>query len=221
MQPEYADGMTRLFLIRHGETEYNRQERLAGRRDDVLTALGHVQASALGRWLASSPPIDVMYASSLRRTHQTVARVCEQLARPPSLQIDSSFNEMHFGEAEGLTIPEILERFPTLAPYLASVEPGQPDWQWPGGDWRVSYYQRVVERIRLLVQQHPGQRVAVFTHGGVINGMLTWMERNLLGFTAQYVVPNCSVTEIIARDQQLSLVSLPQTPWQEFLEALK
>jgi probable phosphoglycerate mutase len=185
----------------------------------MLTAVGHVQATALGRWLASYAPIDVMYASGLRRTHQTAARVREQLALPPPLHIDPTFNEMHFGEAEGLTIPEVLERFPHLAPYLASVEPGHPDWQWPGGDWRVHYYRRIVERIRLLAQQHPGQHVAVFTHGGVINGMLTWMERHLLGFTAHYTVPNCSVTEIIARDQQLSLVSLPQTPWRDLLEA--
>ena len=203
----------RLLLLRHGQTTWNVQERLAGLRDDVLTVKGQEQAKALGRWLATQPPPDVFYVSGLRRTHETARFIQEQLSRVVDVRVDPHLNEIHFGEAEGLSIAEVLQRFPYLSPFLRSVEADHPDWSWPGGESRVAYYERVITRIQDLLNRHQGQTVVLVTHGGVINGFLTWWQRGLLGYTEHFTIPNCSITEIVTHGNGLSVVRIAETPW--------
>jgi alpha-ribazole phosphatase len=103
----------RLLLARHGETEYNRQWRYQGRTDLGLNRAGQRQAERLRQRL-SQEPIDVIYASNLKRAAETA----EIIARGRNFRVEfrEELAELDFGRFEGMTYAEIVERYPDWQP---------------------------------------------------------------------------------------------------------
>lgn len=100
-----------IILIRHGQTEWNREGRIQGQGDSVLTTLGQDQARAYGRLLADQfTPLDghALYRSPAGRCAQTTALACETAGLDPlAFQIDDRLKEKAYGAWESLTRPEI------------------------------------------------------------------------------------------------------------------
>src|SRR5690348_5687009 len=111
--------MTHLYLIRHGRTAWNNQDRLQGWADEPLDAVGQAQAAALAAWLRPVA-IDAIYSSPLRRARETA----EIVAQPHGLavQLDDRLRERHVGDWTGLTLDEARTQTPALF----------------NGDWRVA-----------------------------------------------------------------------------------
>ncbi len=103
-----------IYLVRHGETEWNRDARIQGRRDSPLTALGRDQARRIGQLLArrglAGTPVS---ASPLGRVQATLAIIGEQVALGP-VSLDPRLAEVALGCWEGLTAAEIRAAYPTL-----------------------------------------------------------------------------------------------------------
>src|SRR3990170_2183319 len=99
----------RLLLLRHAETDWNRERRYQGWTDTPLSAAGLGQAEAAARLLAGSR-LGAVWASPLRRARDTAAVI----AAPHGLEVqtDPAFREMRFGPWEGLTASEARARFP-------------------------------------------------------------------------------------------------------------
>ena len=210
-RPRVAPDETRLLLLRHGQTDGNRQGLLLGITDVPLNAAGRLQALQLGRWLALHERIDVLYSSLLARAHETATIICRELGVGLAHHLEANLGEINFGEAEGVLAQELATRFPHLAAYVDHTLPDHPDWQWPGGDWRLAYYQRVVDTVDRIAAGHRGQTVALVTHGGVITGYLHWISRRILGFSREFVVENCSVTELRHRADGMTVVCIGAT----------
>lgn len=98
-----------LYLVRHGETEWNRQRRMQGRLDSRLTAEGRAHARAHGQLLAREA-VAHMIVSPLGRTRETAELILEGCDIP--VTYDERLVERHCGAWEGLTIEEIAERYP-------------------------------------------------------------------------------------------------------------
>lgn len=184
---------TRLILIRHGETDDNLAERIAGWRESELTERGRNQARRVADYVAARDHPDAVYASPLRRAQQTA----EALAR--SLNLDLRFHpglrELSFGDAEGLTVSEARERF---APVIARTEDEDDvDAGWPGGETRREFYRRVQEAVEDIVTAHSGQTVAIVTHGGVISSFLAHIAEGKATRWRQYQVANCGIAEVV------------------------
>jgi probable phosphoglycerate mutase len=211
-QPRIA-AVTRLLLLRHGETDGNRSGQLLGMTDLPLNELGRAQARALGLWLRDHQPLDAIISSGLARARETAAIIAEGLGRPVPTLIDPDLAEMNFGAAEGVPIQELPTRFPELSPFVGTALADHPDWQWPGGDFRNAYYRRVIETIERLAARHRGQTIGLVTHGGVITGYLHWLEKRVLGFSLDHLVANCSVTELRYEDAEVSVVGVGDLPW--------
>ena len=99
-----------LFLIRHGQTEFNVQRRLQGRMDSPLTALGVEQARRMGRVLktfAEEPERWTMVCSPLGRTQRTAEIVCETIGLGCQIETDDRLMEIDVGDWEGLNGEEI------------------------------------------------------------------------------------------------------------------
>jgi broad specificity phosphatase PhoE len=149
----------RLVLIRHGETDWNREARYQGHRDTALSEIGRAQAEAAGRLLAGQR-LHAVWSSPLRRARETAAAI----AAPQGLavQVEEAFAEMRFGEWEGLTVDEVSARFPGLhrmwleTPHLVDV---------PGGETLDFLRARVLKGLRGLRAAHDGQTVCLVTHG--------------------------------------------------------
>ena len=204
---------TRVLLLRHGPTEGNRLGQLLGVTDMPLNEEGRTQARLLGHWLAQHECIDGIFSSGLARAVETATILCSELGRLDTHLIEHDLGEMNFGEAEGVPVREIAAHFPHLAAYIDYTLPEHPDWQWPGGDFRVAFYQRARDIVNRLAAQHRGQTIALVTHGGVITGYLHWAARQVLGFSLDFHVDNCSVTELRWQPDAVEVLRMGERPW--------
>ncbi len=157
---------TILYAVRHGETEWNTAGRQQGHLDSALTENGITQARFLAEGLRGRG-IEYLYSSDLGRARQTAEFIAAGLGLP--VQTDSRLREQHLGCIQGMTQAEFLARFPELS---AQLESGDPDRGYPGGESPRQHYERCVACCQELAEQHPGGRLLVVAHGGVLNCLL-------------------------------------------------
>lgn len=149
--------MNDIYLIRHGETEWNAQGRFQGRLDSVLTNTGVKQAEAIGIRLAGLElTFDAFITSPLGRTRQTAA-IIAGLARLPAVQCDDRLAEVSLGSWDGLTDIDIDAQWPGLLD-------GSTQFEWffrsPDGE----SYDAVFQRAECWLRERQGVTVAV-SHG--------------------------------------------------------
>ena len=155
--------MTHLYLIRHGRTAWNNDDRLQGWADEPLDDVGRAQAGALAAWL-HAVTFDAIYSSPLRRARETA----ETLAQPHGLPLtlDDRLRERNVGEWTGLTLDEARAR-----------APGRFDGDWrqagaPGGEAQPALTARVAAALDDILVAHPEGVVAVVSHGGALSALL-------------------------------------------------
>lgn len=151
--------MTDLYLVRHGETDWNLQRRVQGSTDIPLNGTGRLQALATGRLLAAAGrPWDAVVASPLSRARETAAIIAREIGLPAPELVDD-LRERAYGDAEGLDHDEIDARFPYPTPV-------------PGRETRDEVTARVMPALVALAKEHPGESLVVVAHGGVIRAVL-------------------------------------------------
>jgi probable phosphoglycerate mutase len=149
--------MNDIYLIRHGETEWNAQGRFQGRLDSVLTNTGVKQAEAIGSRLAGLElSFDAFITSPLGRTRQTAA-IIAGLARLPAVQCDDRLAEVSLGSWDGLTDIDIDAQWPGLLDGST-----QFDWFFRSPDGESS--DAVFQRAECWLRERQGVTVAV-SHG--------------------------------------------------------
>ncbi|HTI14413.1 MAG TPA: histidine phosphatase family protein [Dictyobacter sp.] len=160
--------ITRLVLVRHGETLANREFRYIGSRDDALSERGVQQASRLAEALAALP-IAAVYSSPLQRAYQTALPIAHQHTLKP--QVLTALREGDFGVWEGLSRTEVLARSEGDRQKLLVWEQ-DPSLAPPEGESFAALQQRVCACVELIAQQHPGQTVVLVSHVGPIKVLL-------------------------------------------------
>jgi len=154
--------MTRLILIRHGETEWNETRRFQGISDIPLSPKGMDQALALARSLEKER-LAAIYTSPLIRARQTAACLARHHSCP--LVVIEDLKELNQGRLEGLTGEDLRRDFPGfISKWMA--EPGETVL--PGGESLGDLQRRAWIRIEDLLQKHPEETVAVVAHSFVI-----------------------------------------------------
>ena len=156
---------TRLIVIRHGETEWNRERRMQGTTDTRLSDLGRTQAQALGRRLAERE-FAALYSSDLSRAVDTARAIAEWTGR--ALVTDPRLQERRFGIFEGLLAAEIRERYPDEHARFASRD---PHYVVPGGESASDFTQRCLGCLAEIAGRHVGDEVVVVTHGLVLDSL--------------------------------------------------
>jgi len=154
--------MTRLVLIRHGETVWHKENRYAGRTDIPLSPRGQEQAERLARW-ASSARLTAIWVSPLLRARQTAEP--SESATGLTAHVDLRLREIDFGRGEGLTRAEIERSFPEA---FAAYETDPVAHPFPNGENPRRTAERAVACFRDIVQAHPEGRVLVIMHNTVI-----------------------------------------------------
>jgi broad specificity phosphatase PhoE len=153
----------RLLLARHGETDYNREWRFQGRSDLGLNRVGRQQAEGLRQRL-SQEPLDLIYASNLKRAAETA----EIIARGRGLRVEFRENlaEISFGKFEGLTHDEIVERYPDW-------RPGDFDFTAYGGESLEQLAQRIKAFGKELRGDNPDDAdILIIAHAGSLRVLL-------------------------------------------------
>ena len=161
--------MTRLYIVRHGATEWNINKRAQGQADVPLTHEGRIQSTDVAERLARAD-IDAVYSSDLSRARDT-ARV---VAAPHGLDVieDPDLREIDQGEWTGLTPDVIRERWPDR------WGPARHYNTRPGGESPQQVRARALESVRRIVEKHPDGEVVVVSHGGTIR----WLSAEALGY---------------------------------------
>ncbi len=163
-------GLTKVLIVRHGQTDHNKKGIMQGQLDVALNETGEAQAKACARWIKQRYSLDAIYTSQLARAYTTAQAIaalqnCE-VVREPELQ------EIDVGEWQGLTYPEARERDPEVWQKLAE-EPVHT--KRPGGESFWDLYQRTTRCVAQLVQHHPDQTICLVTHGGSLRALLAYV----------------------------------------------
>jgi broad specificity phosphatase PhoE len=161
--------ITRIFLIRHGATEWNRAKRAQGHADIDLNDEGRAQVAASAHTLAAEDFVAV-YSSDLRRSLDTARAIAE----PHGLQVvaDPDLREVDQGEWTGLHVDEIARRWPDL------WGDNRHHTTRPGGEGPQEVRKRALAALARIVEAHPEGSVAVVSHGGTIR----WISAEALGY---------------------------------------
>ncbi len=154
--------MTTIYLIRHAEAEGNLYRRIHGWYDALVTDNGFRQIEALKQRF-QSVPVDAVYASGLYRTEATARAV--YLPQKLPLHIDPDLREIHMGAWEDKPWGEVRHFDPVE---MDRFNASDPTWRAPGGENYAEVGQRVAAAVTRIAQNHPGQTVAVFSHGTAI-----------------------------------------------------
>ena len=189
---------TTIVLVRHGETDWNRDRRFQGHADQPLNEAGRSQARELAEQLRVEP-VTALYTSPLQRASETAAILGATFGLEPRA-LDALL-EIDVGAWEGLTIDEVRARYP---------EQAGEDWRsgWGDGETYEELSQRVVPALVGLGAEHDGGHVLAVTHAGPLRAaiaasmQLTYDDaRPLIGPLA-----NCAVYRFAIRDGALEPV---------------
>lgn len=194
--------MTTLILVRHGETEWNREGRIQGHSDSALTEEGIAQAHAMGQRLRNNlhaEPIDQVIASDLTRAARTAQMIASAIGQ--EITFDASIRERAFGIAEGKTYAEIDRDHPEM---FSRERETDPDFTAPGGESRNEFHARITNALQRIANAHADQRVLVVTHGGVIAAVYRWLNGLPVSSPHRIEIPNVAYNRVNARS----------SPWQ-------
>lgn len=165
--------MTTVFLVRHGETDYNKDRRIQGSKSDIpLNAHGEQQAAAIATRL-SKEKLQAIYCSPAQRAVNTARAIAA--GHRLEVRPDASFQELNVGQLEGVAVSEIMERVNKLiAGNPMGTKPARAmhdalDYiPFIGGESTTELQQRAWGGLQNIIRQHPGETIAVVTHQFVI-----------------------------------------------------
>ena len=169
--------MSRLLLVRHGDTELNSAGRYWGNTDVGLSAAGLRQAERLSMRLATEK-IDTIYASDLLRASETAKIIAakHQLAAVTCAEL----REINFGQIEGLTFTEVSQLYPEVVELWRK---GSPRLKYPGGESLNQLARRVGKFLDRLKKHTPEATILIVAHSGVLRTLI----RCLLGLGPRYL----------------------------------
>jgi 2,3-bisphosphoglycerate-dependent phosphoglycerate mutase len=191
---------TRVLAIRHGETDWNVGSRIQGQLDIPLNAMGHRQADRLGLAVADEG-IAAVYSSDLLRAFETAGAVSRACGKP--IVTDVGLRERGFGSFEGLSHAEIAERWPELNERWRRRD---ADFGAPGGETLRAFYDRSIATATRLAALHPGETIALVSHGGVMDCLYRAASRVALDAPRSWQLGNASINRLLYTPQGFTLI---------------
>ncbi len=184
-----------LVFIRHGhvaDNDVGEHARLCGWSDPPLSPLGQQQAVALRLVVAREPAVAAVYASLLCRARETGQVVADVLGLP--LRLRRSLREIGCGSVDGWPLWLVRRRYPEL--WAANLAQTDDAFRWPDGESYQAFRARALRGVRRIAAAHPGERVIVVTHTGVITQLLGELHGTSAARWDTFRVGNASITEL-------------------------
>lgn len=181
----------KLYFIRHGETDWNRQGRIQGTNDIDLNETGIEQAEMLGQKLkASHPHITKVYSSRKRRASDTAAIISRSIGTDH--QPLDGLEEVNLGLWEGLTWKQVKESFPEeYEEWYNHRGPARP----PEGESYHEVVDRVTAVVRRIISEGDGD-VAIVTHGAVLMSLQCHVHGTPYAEMNRYLPGNTGLVEL-------------------------
>lgn len=196
-----------LYLIRHGQTDWNLQRKLQGHSNIPLNDLGRSQAQGLADFFQKNP-VEKVFSSDLDRALQTaqIATNNESIIKMPGLR------EVCFGDIEGHTLDQVKEQFGEKVWQIWSSPQPPEDFSFPGGESHRDSLKRFIESLEHIFTAHEFKKAAVCTHGLMIRRLGHYLLPHLEDILP---IPNCGVFELHWKENKIffqGLVFQPTEP---------
>ena len=186
---------TEIILIRHGETEWNSQQRMQGHSNSDLSSVGQVQIQALGQWMKNAP-FDHIYSSDSLRAKQTAEAITQFSGH--ELKIDLRLREKNLGIFEGLTSEEARKRHPEV---FRLFKTAGSKYVIDEGESTQQLQDRALEIVNEIRIKHPEERVLLVTHGGFIRVVMKHSLGLSLETPTRFLIRNTGVFRLVWEDK--------------------
>ncbi len=182
--------MSKLLLVRHGQTSANIEQVWHGHTDTPLTELGLQQAASLARYFHHyQPKVGAIYASPLQRARITAECIAEPLGQ--AVRLDPRLMEFGVGDWEGRSFDALRGELGFFKGMMADEH-----HRAPAGESRCEVTTRFVTAVEEIQREHPGENIVVVAHGVAIAFALShWIENDSVHWV-NYRVNNTAVTAI-------------------------
>ena len=195
---------SRWILVRHGQTEWNNEERAQGHMDIPLNARGLAQAALAGGRLA---PVhfDAAYCSDLSRVVATAEQIMQ--GRDIPLNKLKKLREKSFGDLEGITFKELRERHPDV---YKKIFQENIHFAPPGGESDLEVHNRVKEVADELLAQHAnsGGNILVVAHGGSLRALIVSLMDMRTEYMWRFHMNNCGISVVRVMDNGRAILDL-------------
>jgi len=187
--------MIRLYLIRHGETDWNKERRFQGWTDLALNDNGISQAVALGERFKNTK-IDEIYSSPLNRAMKTAEGISKAIGK--EIILNEKFKEINFGEWEGLTASEISKKYgKDFDDFMLKPEGGT----FPGEISFDAVTERVKEGLDSILKDKDNMNIVIVSHGGIVRLIIKY----LMGFSGEWYnktwIDNTAISVVEIREK--------------------
>lgn len=170
--------MTRIIMIRHGQSEANKARVFAGYTDAPLSEKGHAQAQAAAAYLLANERIDAVYASDLSRATETARYTADAFGL--SLHTDSALREIFAGEWEGKNFDDLDAEYPEDRHRWKN---DLPHAYCTGGETIAEVFERVVRTVTRIAKENEGKTVLIAAHWTPVLTMICTAE----GFNISHI----------------------------------
>ncbi len=182
---------TTIWLVRHGETDWNTGSRVQGSTDIPLNPTGLTQARLVANRLVTFP-LDAIYSSPLSRAMQTAMPLAEQLGF--SVHAVAGLAERDFGNFQGKTPDQVAQEDPVG---FQRWQTRDPNFIPAGGESLEQFRDRVAIALDELIHARLGQTIAVFTHGGVLDMIYRLAHDIALDAPRAWPIANAAIHHLI------------------------
>ena len=186
---------TEIIFIRHGETEWNSQQRMQGHSNSDLSSVGQAQIQALGQWM-KNVPFDLIYSSDSLRAKQTAEAITQFSGH--ELQFDQRLREKNLGVFEGLTSEEARERHPEV---FRLFKTAGSKYVIDEGESTQQLQDRALEIVDEIRIKHLEERVLLVTHGGFIRVVMKHSLGLSLETPTRFLIRNTGVFRLVWEDK--------------------
>ncbi len=188
----------RLYLVRHGETNWNAVGKFQGHSDVPLSEVGRRQATRLAQYLKNIK-IDVVLASDLKRALETAQIISGKPA--DEIITDHNLREINFGHWEGLTYDEINASYGEI---LQKWRKEPLNTRIPGGEVFSEVAERTTAAVQKIIDQYPNKNVLVVSHGAAIRAIICSIMGIDLNKLWRMYLDNCSLSIIHFPDNNIN-----------------
>lgn len=195
---------TEILLIRHGETDWNKEKRLQGYLDIPLNEVGKQQAQALSQCLGKLE-LDAVFSSDLQRARDTAQPLAS--LHGLSLDVHADLRERCYGVMEGLQRLEIAKRYPQA---FAALDARELDVRYPPGvnvaETLNEFSARAMGAMRRILTNTRHRQIAIVSHGGVLDCIYRHAENMSMKEKRRFDIFNASINRLVWNGVQLKMV---------------
>lgn len=197
--------MTKIFLIRHGQSEWNKLNKIQGQKNTILTELGEKQALYMGNRLINEK-IDIIYTSDLKRAYDTAKIISNEINKP--LISSDAIREINFGPWEGLNTEELLDKYKDE--YLTwNKEPDKLNMD--GVETLEDLKNRGMKYINNIIKENQNKNIAIVSHGAMLKVIILGLLGMEMSYYKNISLNNVSLSIVECRDYNNVLTLLNDT----------